>query len=190
VRRHQISSNLTWEIPVGRGRSIGSTLPAWLNGAVGGWRLSGIWRYTTGRYLTPTYTNTGAFTANNRPDVVYGISPNLPRDQRTASHWFNPAAFAIPPATDSVTGLPRYGNAGRNIVMGPGLNNCDGSLSKIFPVRGERRRIVVRMDMFNIMNHPNWANPDMNISNVNTVTSISNINGTMRQAQFAVEFQF
>jgi hypothetical protein len=190
VRRHLVSSNFTWELPIGRGRRIGAALPAWLQSAVGGWRLSGILRYSTGRYLTPVYTNTGSFGANNRPDVVYGVSPNLPRDQRSAAHWFNPAAFSIPPATDPVTGLPRYGDAGRNIVSGPGLNNCDGSLSKIFPVGGERRRIVVRMDMFDIMNHPNWANPDMNISNVNTVANISNINGTMRQAQFALEFQF
>ncbi len=98
VRRQQINSNFTWELPVGRRESFGSSFPGWLNAAVGGWRLSGIWRYTTGRYLTATYTNSGAFGANNRPDVVYGISPNLPRSERSPQHWFNPAAFSIPPS--------------------------------------------------------------------------------------------
>jgi hypothetical protein len=190
VRRHQITSNFTWEIPVGRGRRYGTSLAPWANGAVGGWRLSGIQRYTTGRYLTATYTNGSAFSANNRPDAVYGVSPNLPRSQRTPQHWFNPAGFAVPPAGDPVTGLPRFGDAGRNTVVGPGLNNVDGSLSKIFPLKSERKQLVVRMDVFNVMNHPNWANPDLNISDANTVASISAVNKNMRQAQFAVEFRF
>jgi len=121
---------------------------------------------------------------------VYGVSPNLPSGERSPALWFNPAAFAVPPTTDPVTGLPRFGNAGRNIVLGPGAMNCDGSMAKIFPVRGESRRIVLRMDMFNLLNHPNWGNPDMNISDVNTVGTISGIVGSMRQTQFAVEYQF
>jgi hypothetical protein len=44
--------------------------------------------------------------------------------------------------------------------------------------------------VFNLLNHPNWANPDTNISSVNTVATISDINGSMRQAQFALEFRF
>jgi hypothetical protein len=44
--------------------------------------------------------------------------------------------------------------------------------------------------VFNLMNHPNWQNPDMNISNVNTVATIADIVGTMRTAQFALEFRF
>lgn len=170
---------------MGRGQSS----PAWLRATLGGWRLSGIQRFSTGRYLTPLFTNTSGFNVNNRPDVVYGISSKLPAGP-TPQHWFNPAAFAVPPAIDPVTGHPRFGDAGRNIVLGPGAFNIDGSLSRVFPIAGERRQIVIRMDVFNALNHPNWANPDMNISNVNTVGSISAINGNMRQAQFAVEFIF
>jgi hypothetical protein len=190
VRRHQITSNFTWEIPVGRARRFGAGLPAWANGVIGGWRLSGIQRFTAGRYLTATYTNSGSFSANNRPDAVYGVSPNLPSGQRRPQHWFNPAAFAVPPTVDPITGLPRFGDTGRNTVIGPGLANVDGSLSKSFPVRGDRRQLVFRMDMFNVMNHANWANPDLNISNVNTVATISAVNKNMRQAQFAAEFRF
>jgi len=185
VRRHQITGNFTWEIPVDRG----SRYPAWLRAALTNWRLSGIERFATGRYLTPTFTNTSSFNVDNRPDVVYGISPDLPSSKRSPQHWFNPAAFSIPPAVDPITGKPRFGNAGRNIVMGPGLFNMDGSLSRTFPV-AERKQLVFRMDVFNAINHPNWANPDMNISNVNTVATISAINGNMRQAQFAAEFRF
>jgi hypothetical protein len=61
--------------------------------------------------------------------MAYGVNPNLPRGERTPQHWFNPAAFAIPPAVDPVTGLPRFGDAGRNTIVGPSLNNIDGSLT-------------------------------------------------------------
>jgi len=190
VRRHQVNSNFTWELPIGRRKKFGSGLPMWADAALGGWRLSGISRFTTGRYLTPTYSNTTGFTASNRPDVVYGVSPDLPRDQRRQGHWFNPKAFAVPPVLDPVTGILRFGNAGRNIVAGPQTNMFDGSLTKSFRVFGERRLLTLRMDMFNAFNHPNWANPDVNISNVNTVGVISAINGTMRQTQFSAQFQF
>ena len=190
VRRHMINGNFTWELPVGRGRAVGRDLPGWLNAGVGGWRLSGIWRFTTGRYLTPSFVNSTGFGSNNRPDVVYGVSADLPRNQRSASRWFNPDAFAVPPATDPVTGLPRFGNAGRNIVVGPGLNTWDANLGKSIRVGGEQRRIVLRMDLFNVLNHPVWANPDMSISSPNTVAVISDTNRPMRQAQFSIEFQF
>ncbi len=190
VRRHQINSNMTWDVPVGRGKHFGTTMPAWLNAAAGGWRLSGIWRYTTGRRLTPSYTPPGSFASNNRPDVVYGVSPNLPAGERSQSHWFNPAAFSVPPTIDAATGRPRYGNAGRNIIVGPGLNRMDGSLNKSFKVRRESQRLVFRLDMFNLANHPNWGNPSTNISSVNTVAVIGGVNGSMRQAQFSLEFQF
>jgi hypothetical protein len=190
VRRHQINGNFTYELPFGKGRRFGGAMPSWLNMVAGGWRLSGIWRFTTGRYLTASYTPPGSFASNNRPDVVYGVDVNLPRSQRGQGKWFNPAAFAIPPTLDPETGMRRYGNAGRNIIVGPGLNRLDGSLNKSFKIGTESKRVAFRLDMFNIANHPNWGNPATNISSVNTVGTIGSVNGSMRQAQFALDFQF
>jgi hypothetical protein len=175
---------------VGRGKKLAGGAPRWVSGAIGGWRMSGIWRYTTGRYLTPSYTPPGSFASNNRPDVVYGVDSRLPDGRRNASHWFNAAAFSVPPLLDPVTGQPRFGNAGRNIILGPGLNRLDGSLAKSFRLRQESKRLLFRMDLFNVMNHPNWSNPSTNISSTNTVGVISGTNGSMRQAQFSLEFQY
>ncbi len=116
-----ININATWQMP-------------WKHRYLGGWRLSSIWRFSSGRFLTPTFASTGGL-SNNRPDVVYGVNPNLPRSQRSPSRWFNPAAFKEVPAVDPVTGLPRFGNAGRNIVIGPGINVMDASLAKQFRIR-------------------------------------------------------
>ena len=175
VRRHVVNLNATWNMP-------------WKHRYLGGWRLSAIWRYTTGRFLTPTFASTGGL-SNNRPDVVYGVNPNLPRSQRSPSRWFNPAAFREVPAVDPVTGLPRFGNAGRNIVIGPGINVMDASLAKQYRIR-ETHTVSFRLEMFNLLNHPNYGAPDMNISNVNTVATINRVIRPMRQAQFALRYDF
>jgi hypothetical protein len=160
-----------------------------LDAVAGGWRLAGLWTFTSGMFFTPTFTAAGGL-ANNRPDVVYGVQANLPRGERTPSHWFNPAAFAPVPAVDPVTGLPRFGNAGRNILIGPGTNDVDTSLSKSFPVFREDRRLTFRLEFFNTFNHPNYGLPDANISDTTTVATINTIVIPMREAQFAVRFDF
>jgi hypothetical protein len=175
VRRHVINVNATWEMP-------------WRHGLFGGWRLSSIWRFSTGRYLTPTFTATGGL-ANNRPDVVYGVSPHLPSSERSASRWFDPAAFAPAPATDPGNGQPRFGNAGRNIILGPGVNVMDASLAKLFRMR-EGHNVTFRLEFFNLLNHPNFGAPVTNISSVNTVASIDRVIRPMRQAQFAIRYDF
>ena len=180
VRRHTMHFNATWELPGPRGR---------LHWIAGGWRLSGIWSYYTGARFTPSINNTGL--ANTRPQYVYGVQANLPADQRMVSRWFNPAAFTAPPVTcGPAHNQACFGNAGRNILVGPGIDVVDGSLSKSFPMFSEKRRLTLRMELFNAFNHPNYALPDPNISNVNTVGSITSLVKDMREAQFAIRFDF
>jgi hypothetical protein len=189
VRRHTIHLNFTWEVPVGRGQALLANAPRWVDMAAGGWRLSGIWTRYSGMRFTPTINNTGL--ANTRPEYIYGVQANLPADQRTVQRWFNPAAFEAPPATCGPTGTDAcFGDAGRNILIGPGIDNVDASLSKSFAIRSERRRLTIRLEMFNAFNHPNYALPDANISDVNTVGSITSLVKSMREAQFAARFDF
>jgi hypothetical protein len=189
VRRHTINANFVYDFPVGRNRALLSDMPRWLDAAVGGWRVSGIWHYATGRYLTPTFTSSGGL-SNSRPDVVYGGHANLPADQRTPQRWFNPAAFAVVPAIDPITGEARFGNAGRNIIIGPGVNAVDGNVAKVFPLGKERKALTLRVEAFNLMNHPNYSAPSVNISNTSTVATISGVLRPSRQVQFAARFDF
>ena len=188
VRRHQITINGTYDLPWGRGRQLLRDMPAWAEALAGGWRMSGIWRDTTGRYFTPSFTTAGGL-SNNRPDVVAGVQANLPADERTPLRWFNPAAFAAVPATDPTTGQPRFGNAGRNILVGPGLNTMDASLAKSFRLR-ESKVVSFRIEAFNVMNHANYDLPQSNISTTNLVGSISQTVIPARQMQFAVRLDF
>jgi len=190
VRRHSIHVNSSYELPVGRNKTLGRNLPSWANAVAGGWSVNAIYHYTTGRYMTPQYnSDSSVIISADRPDAV-GISPNLPRDQRTPARWFNTAAFASPPVLDPATGLPRLGNSGRNVIVGPGLNIMDAGIYKRFRMGGEKRMLTFRVELFNALNHPNWANPDINVSNVNTAATISDISKPMRQTQFAVRFDF
>jgi hypothetical protein len=189
VRRHTIHMNATWELPTGHGRRFLANAPRWIDAAAGGWRVSAIWTYYTGSRFSPAINNTGL--ANTRPEYVYGMTANLPASERSPSRWFNAAAFAPPPM---ICGPARnqacFGNAGRNILVGPGIDVVDSSLSKSFPVFGESRRLTFRLEMFNTLNHPNYALPDPNISNINTVATINSLVKDMREAQFAVRFDF
>ena len=188
VRRHQITVNGAYDLPFGRGRQFARTMNAMGEAMLGGWRLSGIWRYTTGRYFTPLFTAAGGL-SNNRPDVVAGVSANLRRDQRTPLRWFNPAAFAPVPAVDPAIGTARFGNAGRYILVGPGLNTMDVSLAKSFRLR-EKASLSFRLEAFNAMNHANYDIPNNNISTANLVGVVSGTITPARQLQFAVRLDF
>jgi hypothetical protein len=69
----------------------------------------------------------------------------------TPSCWFNPSAFAVPPAGE-------FGNAGRNILRGPAFAQFDASLHKDFAI-AERRKITVGVEAYNLFNHPNFGVP-------------------------------
>jgi hypothetical protein len=69
----------------------------------------------------------------------------------TPEKWFDTAAFALP-AQNS------FGTAGRNVVVGPGLEDFDFSLQKEIPLQ-ERLKLQFRIDTYNVLNHPNFDLP-------------------------------
>ncbi len=70
-----------------------------------------------------------------RPNLVTGQNPTLPRHERTITEWFNNAAFTNTPGQSNSDPIP--GDAGRNLVRGPGYTN-DGSFGSITSVSGPR----------------------------------------------------
>ena len=118
-----------------------------------GWELSGIVTLQDGTPLNPVYfffdpANTGT---PNRPAVVPGAKVGLPRSRRSAERFFNTDAFRAPePYT--------FGNAGRNILPGPGNNVFDLALDRRFPL-AESKAVRFRAEFFNAFNHPNFGVP-------------------------------
>lgn len=147
------------------------------------WQLSGILTLQDGTPLNPVYffsdfANTGT---PNRPDVVPGVSITLPRDQRSVDRWFNPAAFRDPePFT--------FGNAGRNIIPGPGNSLFDIALHRRF-VFGEQKAITFRAECFNALNHPNYGIPLPFADFGPAFGRIASV-GDPRRIQFALRFDF
>jgi hypothetical protein len=85
------------------------------------------------------------------------------------SQYFNPAAFAVPPNYT-------FGNAGYNLLWGPGQQNWDFSLVKSTAIR-ERLTLQLRMDAFSAFNHPTFGNPASEITNTGAVGRITSAGG-------------
>jgi len=119
---------------------------------------------------------------------VWGRGKSLVRSAVAPALVQRPA-FAPVPATDAVTGLPRFGNAGRNIILGPGLAVLDATLGKSIRLR-EGASLTFRLEAFNLMNHFSFDLPQVNISQTNLVGTINGVVTPARQAQLAVLFDF
>jgi Carboxypeptidase regulatory-like domain/TonB dependent receptor len=152
--RNSFSGALTYDIPVPRTNLIGnSILRGWsLESVVQAWSAPPV-----NVYYDSFQTLLGAQT-QVRPDVVPGQSLYLYGSQYPGGKAFNPAAFA-PPPTDPTTGLPlRQGDLARNALRGFGASQWDFAVHRDFPIH-EALRLQFRAEMFNVLNHPNFAPP-------------------------------
>jgi hypothetical protein len=139
----RLSAGFVYEIPRSR----------FLSPVLSHWSTSGVITLQDGSPFNPVYFGTDFANSGtpNRPNVVPGVSVNLPPDQRTAERWFNTAAFSDPaPYT--------FGNAGRNTLPSPGVEIVDVALRRDFPLT-ERAALQFRVEAFNVLNHPNWGIP-------------------------------
>jgi hypothetical protein len=82
-----------------------------------------------------------------------------------------------------------YGNAGRNLVTGPGLLDVDFSLLKNFPLHTERARLQLRLEAFNAFNTPSFSNPGATFG-TSTFGSIDSTLIPNRQVQIAAKIIF
>jgi hypothetical protein len=175
--RHRLTIAWNYALPFGEGHR-------WLSGAgparyvLGGWQVNGINTFQTGLPFTPTLNSTTVNTGTgSRPDRIGdGTLPNP-----TVDRWFDTSAFATPaPFT--------YGNAGRNILYGPGRVNFDFSLFKEFGIK-EGTRVQFRAECFNLFNTPQFDLPNAAIG-AGTAGTITSIVGTPRQIQFGAKVVF
>lgn len=158
--RQRFVMQLGYQLPFGHGASRA------LNRIAGGWTIYYVGFLVSGQYFTPTFSgsdpsNTQTF--GGLPDRIG--NGNLPPGQRKLDHWFDVSAFAVPPNG-------RFGNSGVNILEGPGYNAHHVSLNKDAKLT-ERFTLQFSWQVSNIFNHPNFLNPDGNISSPGTVGQIS-----------------
>ena len=139
--------------------AINYDVPAWkaLGKFGSGWQLNWIASLQSGRPIpiADSSDTSGRFYFNQRPNIVPGVDPILPH-WTPATGYLNPLAF-IQPAFGT------FGNLGRNSIYGPGYRNLDFSITKNTQLT-EQLALQFRAEFFNILNHPNFAQPNHNIT--------------------------
>jgi outer membrane receptor protein involved in Fe transport len=166
--KHRFVLSGLWEMPFGRGRKL---LTGGVGSAVaGGWALSGITTLSSGIPYTLNLNFDNANTGNvNWPNRI----ANGKLDNPSVSRWFDTSAFAFP---------AQYvqGNAGRNILTGPGTISTDLSLQRNFRLpKRDTSRVEFRAEAFNIFNTPQLGQPGVTLGN----PSFGVIGGTARPSR-------
>ncbi|MBI3681867.1 MAG: carboxypeptidase regulatory-like domain-containing protein [Acidobacteria bacterium] len=166
-----------WELPRLPGNS------AVIRHALGGWELNGIVSLESGLYFNVVSgrDNSGTGLNQDRPDLAG--NPFLPAGRTRGdliARWFDPNAFR-----QNAAGT--YGNAGRDLIEGPGEAVVDLGVVKNFLVR-ERHRVQFRVEAFNAFNRVNLDNPNANIAApaAGRITSA----GPPRVFQMALRYRF
>jgi hypothetical protein len=180
---HVAAISYSWELPFGPGRAFLNQKNA-MAYVVGGWQLTGIHQYQSGRPIALTANNTlPLFNSALRPDAIPGVERTRTVNDPLADLWINPAAFAIP------TGF-RFGTAARaySDLRAPGFLNESFGLIKRTPLR-EGLNLTFRAEFFNVFNRTVFGAPVGNVSagNFGRVSSQAN---TPRQGQLALRLDF
>ena len=177
-----------WELPFGRGKSIGAGWGRLTEAVLGGWQVNGILTFQSGSPLQVqnASNNSNAFTTVQRPNVSGDLQLSGDRStQEKLSQWFNTTAFSQPASFT-------FGNAPRSFssVRRDGIGNLDTSLFKHFNVYREGRvKLEFRAEFFNALNHPQFGAPGSSFGagGFGVVSSQSNI---PRQIQFGLKILF
>jgi len=188
--RHRLVVSYQWDLP------FFNHSQNWYGHVLGGWQVNGITVAQTGTPFT-VYDSAGVSAGGGAPEISGFPSdrPNLVGDPRqgtcpngaqtgTPNCWFNPNALQ---RLNPVAQIGQYGNAGRNIISGPGMQQWDFSALKNFHFT-ESKNLQFRAELFNIFNHANFGLPvnDVNSPNVGQIQTSQ----PGRLVQFALKFMF
>lgn len=148
-RTHTLVINYMYDLPK-LGKRLGWRPAGWV---LDNWELSGITSFISGSPFTPgfsTVDSTDLTGSTEGARIMVVGDPQLAKGDRTFFRNFNTDAFARTPARN-------FGNAGTNILRGPGINNWDLNLTKRVPLFSEARYIQFRTELFNAWNHTQFS---------------------------------
>jgi hypothetical protein len=152
-----------WELPVGRGKRYANSISSALNQVIGGWTFDTIATFSHGfpfTVLAASTTKMDPMTNFRADQHCDGRTTLKNKNVRSNGHyWFDTSCFSLPAAN-------HFGNSGPNILTGPGVNNWDIGLGKLFTLH-ESMSLQFRADAFNAFNHAQFLNPDSNMADTN-----------------------
>jgi outer membrane receptor protein involved in Fe transport len=153
------------------------------NQFVEGWQLGAIVQSQSGNPVNIVVNNATFTGINNtvRPDVTGPVAI-----LGTPNRWFDISPFVVP--------VGRFGNLGRNVVIGPGFNNTDFSVIKKTKLT-ESQMIEFRWEVFDVFNHANFGQPGRvvgtaNFGQITNTRFATGDSGSSRQMQFALKYKF
>jgi hypothetical protein len=160
---------------------------------VGGWEYSIVYSVATGRFLTPSYgarhhrhrvRDQPHCPAENRPSDLLR-NPNLPNEEQTVARYFDTSA--CPAAAGPVWDI------GKGRHQAPGINIFNMGLHKSFDIT-EKMRLRWEMTAVNMFNHPNWGQPNVNLSggvNFGRISTIGSYDNTgIRQFRMGTRLEW
>lgn len=151
--RHRFVMSYIYQLPFGYGKAFGGSASGALNQIIGNWQVAGIVTAQTGNWFTITDALTNVSTSDGGGGVgFYEVRPNVVGNPN-GPHCLPDTLFNTCAFVDNTIPFT-FGNAGRNIVRGPGLQNWDFSIFKMLPLT-EEKRFEFRAEFFNIWNHVN-----------------------------------
>jgi hypothetical protein len=151
--RHRFVFSYVYDLPFGRGRTFAKSASGFVNQILGNWQMAGVFSAATGNYYTASDINPVSNSDCGGTVGFYCSRPNLVGKPNASpcipGTLFNTCAFEH----NIVQGT--FGNAGRNIIQGPGYRTWDTSLVKQFPIN-EQMHLEFRAELFNVLNHVNY----------------------------------
>jgi hypothetical protein len=178
-QRHNLSVNYVYEMPIGQNKPFlhGDDI---FSRVIGDWTTSGTISYGSGLPFTPRITNSScdyaATNATLRPDYLGGQTR---LSHPTVAEWFDTSLFQAPAGC--------LGNAGRNIIRGPGTKSVNMLINKTFRFE-KNRSLEVRIQATNVFNMVVWSGLNTTV-NSNLFGQIMSA-GSMRRVQIQARFRF
>jgi carboxypeptidase family protein/TonB-dependent receptor-like protein len=193
---HQINANLVYQLPFGKGQRVLSGAGTMLNELVGGWHVSGIFRWTSGFPITIdngfTWATNWNIEGDAEPNGAAPVASN-PKNAIVNGVGIGPDIFANPAAALAAFRPEWPGESGvRNNVIGEGMFNIDTGVSKDFSL-GEQRRLEFSWQAFNATNSVRYdvrgAQPSLSYAPSQFGKYLGTLT-TPRFMQFALRFTF
>jgi hypothetical protein len=178
-------ASVIYQLPFGKGKRFGNSWNRAADTILGNWEITLIEKATSGfpLFIVDSLNGSGVNFQNN------GNSLNRPNQtcsptggSSTLSHFFNTSCFSAPASGE-------LGNAPRTPLSGPDFVNTDFSVIKHFPIR-ESIRLDFRTEIFNLLNHAQFANPGSDFNSPATFGAINNTVNNPRLVQFALRLAF
>jgi hypothetical protein len=147
-QRHNASVNFSYDLPKASAHAGGNKV---VKAIADDWSLSGIAQFVTGTPATISFSTVqGTDLTGGGDGQRVNVVGNPFSSSPTFYSWFNTAAFAVPGKGDP-------GNASKNSVRSPGVNNVDLALMKRFNLKSEKRFFQFRWEAYNVFNHTQYS---------------------------------